>query len=173
MSALPIPEQPPNKQMDPVSRFKVDYASALDGAQVAVLHTETEGWQGLYANHTKEMRDQRQRIAKQLRELADTAERLGLGENDEKDLGDLKKFSVEARAAETHWQQQTVSRVKAPVLRCQEMLVDAMREAQRLEENEPLTNIGLVNIMREAVGGCIRVVWDDETGRATVQSPTA
>jgi hypothetical protein len=173
MSALPSQEPPKNQNLDPVSRFKASYATALEGLSVAVLHTSTQGWQELYTAHRKAVRDRRQELAALLRDFADGMERRGLCEQDEKDLGDIRKASAELRAAEDHWQLQTVGPVKAPVDVCQQMLADAVSEAVRLEAREPMLNVGLEELMRMEVAKCIRASWDEDTGKATHIMPGA
>jgi hypothetical protein len=166
MSALPN-EMPQNAKVDPVTRFKSAYRLALAEAQVSIDHTATEGWQRLYADHFKLLRDRRQEIAGQLRVLADQMERRGLTDDDEKALGDIKKASIELNAAHEHFLRQAVDPVKAPITACQDMLVEAMNEARRIEEREPMLNVGLVELMREAVAVAQKVVWSDENGTAS------
>lgn len=173
MSALPSnPDPSPNQKMDPVSRFLHAYAKALVYVRVSRDHAATEGWQALYADHIKHVRDDRRRLAETLAKLANTLERTGLDEDGEKAIGDIKKEAIELREAEQHWQRQMVDPVSNPAMVCQQMRSDAMAEARAVEAREPLIHVGLSAIMQEAIDSQPRATWDAETGRVGLVGKT-
>ncbi len=168
MTALPNPEVPQNKQVDPVTRFIQNYAKALDAAKVSRDHTNTEGWRDLYANHAASVMDGRRRLAKELAGLADQLERGLLTEDGEKAIGEVKKAALELRTANHYWELQTVDPVRQPVRVCEAMLVTAVDEARRMEADAPMIHIGLTELMRQQVARSARVSWDHETGTVVI-----
>ena len=171
MTALPNPDPSPNQKMDPVSLFLHNYAKALELVRVSRDHTDTEGWQTLYANHTKALRDNRRRLAQDMAALAEKLEKTGLDEDDEKAIADIKKAAVEMREAEQHWQRQTADPVSNPARVCQQMRLDALANARSVEAREPLIHAGLTLIMQEAMDAQPRATFDEETGRVGIVGP--
>jgi hypothetical protein len=168
MSALPNPDVPQNKQVDPVSRFIASYAKALDAAKVSMAHTATQGWRDLYERHAKAVMEDRRNLAGELGGLADELERGMLSEDGEKAVGEVKKAAAELRTANHYWELQTVDPVRQPVRVCEAILSSAIDEARRIEAESPLTNSGLVKLMRAAVSRCARPAWDSETGTISI-----
>lgn len=169
MSALPTPDVPPNKQMDPVSRFIANYAKALDAAMVSMEHTDTEGWRELYARHANAVMEDRRKLAKELESLADELERGMLTEEGEKAIGEVKKEAVELRTANHYWELQTADPVRQPVRVCEAMLSSAIDEARRIEAESPMLNIGLTEMMRAQVAKSARPAWDSEIGTISIK----
>lgn len=77
---------PKNKQRDIVTRFHEEYGVALEAAEVQQNHTDTQGWQQLYAGVVKHYREQRRKMADQLKQLAEELEKHGLNEEQEKSI---------------------------------------------------------------------------------------
>jgi len=168
MTALPNPEVPQNKPVDPVTRFVQNYAKALAAAKVSQAHTDTDGWRNLYANHAQAVMEDRRNRAKELASLADELERGLLSEDGEKAIGEVKKAACELRTANHYWERQTVDPVRHPVRVCESMIAGAVDEARRIEADSPMLNIGLTDLMRRQVGECARVSWDSETGTVVI-----
>lgn len=171
MTAEPIPTPEPsprNRQRDPVTAFREDYAAIVVDAERSAQHTATAGWQELYGAVRRDLLRERVRIAGELRRLADLADESGLTEDDEKDLGDAKKSAVELRQRWECFERDVVDAVRRPVKAAQDCLAHYRGAADRDEAMSPLINSGLVELMRIAIAEQRLVRWDDETGSVQV-----
>src|ERR1035437_3578785 len=149
MTALPS-GVPQNQNVDPVTKFRRAYAELFVRVEINKLLADTDGWRQLYGDHAKSVADQRRDLSKRLHVLADCMERGRLTEDEEKFIGDIKKEAIELREAEDHWNRQTVDPVREPGDAAEHMLQDAVAEAKRIEDREPLTSVGLLDVMRDA-----------------------
>lgn len=171
MSAMPDPS-PKNMHRDLITRFKEEYATAILEAEVSAQHTSTEGWQRLYANQRKAERDERRRIAQDMRNVADRLESVGLDEDGEKEIGECKKASAALRDRAYAFETQTVNPVREPVDRCDKIINEARQAARVEEERTPLVNIGLEDLMKDAIAAVRRPRWDADLGRVVFSDPS-
>lgn len=173
MSAVPqeVPERSPdNKRLDLVSKFKEEYGQALARARISAEHTATDGWRLLYSSFRKEQRDQRRDLSEQLQKLAKSMEAMGLSEDEEKQLGEIKKGAQALRETRDVFDRKTVGPVRQPCDECRDLIAEAMNEATLAEERAPLVNVGLVELMRMTITEAEKVSWDSEEGRVLIRS---
>lgn len=157
---------------DLIGRFLEAYDIALEEARASAVTTETERWQQLYADHRDHLRKQCAELARNLRAIADTAERGHMHESDEKELGEVKKASLALRELHYAFEFQTVSPVKKPVDDCENIISNARNNARQQEEQAPLVNRGLLDEMGHAIKTVHRVRWDAEKGRVLIEGPS-
>lgn len=164
---------PANKQKDVIQRFDSAYSAALIDAQVSAEHTATEGWQKLYHDHVESLVDRRRALAKSMRETADIVELRGTNEEDEKEIGELKKTAVSIRDSDEAFDRQVIQPVRRPVETCERIINEHISQAGREERDAPLHNTGLEHLMRAEVAKRLRVSWDTDTGRVLVEAPAS
>lgn len=163
------PEQvPPNKKRDLITRFKDEYSAAFADVEVAADTTRTEGWARLYAHHRKSQREECRRIAAELRMVADRVEVLIPSEDEEKEIGELKKSCTTLREQNEAFEHQVIEPVREPVQRCEKIIYEAQLAAQTEEERFPLVNTGLEHLMRMEIENVPRAKWDHEHGRVII-----
>ena len=167
MSTLPNPS--PNQYRDLIEKFNSEYAAALGEARISAEHTATPGWQKVYAQQRDQARQRRRDLAKRLGALATMLEDFGLTEDGEKAVKDVAKESAELRETNAAFSHECVERICAPVGAC-ERIIDLYRaEAARNESAAPLINIGLEELMRDAISKVARPSFDDETGAVVIR----
>lgn len=165
----PQPERSPqNKRLDPVSKFREEYATALHDAEVSAEHTATEGWANVYAGQRKTEREGRRALADALRNVADRLEVRELDEDEIKEIGEAKKACAELADRSAAFEQQAVSPVREPVERCQRIIDEAVSLARMEEERHPLVQTGLTHLMEAAVAEIRRPKWEGEAGRVVI-----
>lgn len=162
---------PQNKQRDVVERFRDEYGQVLVEAETSATHTATEGWHRLYVGQRKNERDRRRKLAESLKSLADRMESVGLCEEEEKELAQIKKGSSDLRDAIAAFEMQTIEPVRAPVEMCRKLVTEAREAARNEEERAPLVNVGLEEVMVEAITHIHKVSWDAELGRVIITDP--
>lgn len=153
---------------DIIAKFRLEYSGILADAGVSEQHTSTAGWQRLYKCHEEHMRQRRRELAKRLRALAERMEDFGLSEEDEKDVRDAAKMSAEAREAHDAFVRQTVDPVRMPVGDSERVAVAFQALANRQEQDAPLVNVGLAELMRIEIARQPRIVWDEQRGTVSV-----
>lgn len=170
MSAQPQ-KRPSNSAPDPVVTFRERYAEAMAGVRISAEHTATEGWHRLYHGQRQENLERRRELAKEMKATALRLEDMGLSEEDEKSIGELKKSVTAIREAFETFDQQTISPVRQPVRDCDRIRSEAMAEARRIEAEAPMINIGMEELMRVEVAKVDKPRWDNETGRVLIDVP--
>lgn len=168
MTAVPNPAPESKSNKDLIQRFREEYKAALEDARVSAKHTETEGWQRLYAEHRKAGREKRRELAGRLGTLGKAMEDFGLTEEGEKDLKTVAKESETLRASNEVFETETVERVCAAVRACERIIEAYRNEAVRQESNAPLHNVGLEHLMREEIAKVAKPRWDSETGTVKI-----
>lgn len=98
----------PDNRRDLITRFKMEYAEALDEARVSSKHTDTEGWQHLYQGFHKVNRENRRKAAGRLKQIGEELEVAEIGEHGEKDLADVKKQVQSFREEREIFERKTV-----------------------------------------------------------------
>lgn len=161
----------PDNRRDPITRFKMEYAEALDEARVSSKHTDTEGWQHLYQGFHKVNRENRRKAAGRLKQIGEELEVAEIGEHGEKDLVDVKKQVQAFREEREIFERKTVGPVREPVEKCQKIIGEARQQAEVDEERAPMVNIGLCEMLLLEIRKLERAVWDADTGRVEIKSP--
>lgn len=164
----PKAEADPSKWSPNVQRFREAYERALNEARVSEEHTATAGWRALYATRATEFKAERRRIGAALKDLGRKMEDVGLEEEEEKWMGELKKGSLALREAMAAFDRQTVEPVRQPVYDCDRVISDAVSLAEREERDNPLLNAGLSKAVREATQSVPRPRWDGRAGVVTI-----
>ena len=59
-----------------------------------------------------------------------------------------------------------------PVVECQRIIDNALAEARRRYHASPLIEVGLVEILQDAVAAQPKPSWDEKTGVVTIAEPT-
>lgn len=167
----PAPKPSPNQNRDLVTRFRDEYTAALVDARVSVEHTATEGWRKIYADERNREILRRHNLSQTLRNIADRLETRGLSEEEEKEISDAKKASVEIRDSHQVFMFEIVEAVKEPVRICDQIIDDAKSQAHRDERDAPLVNVGLTEIMEMEIVKHPRPRWNGETGQVTIEQP--
>jgi hypothetical protein len=167
-----VPSDSPNRRRDPITLFRERYAEALAEVRVSVAHTETEGWQKLYAGFRKEEQERRRKQCGELKRLAGLMEDAGLSEDDEKELAAVKKASESIREAREAFEARTITPVRKPVAECERVMDEARNMARREESSAPLHNTGLEKLMKLAISEVEKPRWDNETGRVLIMPPS-
>ncbi len=144
--------------------FNERYIEALAEARVSAEHTQTTGWQELYSLHRTTVDTRRKEMAEQLEEIARTMKRGGMSEDAEKELGELKKQSVELRADISAFNRKVIVPIQEPVMQCHHVIDQARQTARAAEAASPLTHRGLIADMDEAISLVQKVKFDDDTG---------
>lgn len=160
-----------NRKVDIISRFRDRYEEALTQARMHAKHTETEGWQALYSGFKASCRERLAACAKSLRGKADTIELVGTHEELEKDVGEEKKVLAAIRTEMNAFDQNTVQPIKQCTADCQQIITEAMSQARRDENETPLVNLGIEDLMRDAVASVPKVTWDEELGTVVITEP--
>lgn len=173
MAAKPKPDEGPRSNKDLITRFREEYAEALNEVRVSATHTATDGWQGLYQGFHKGNREARRGVSAELKAIAERLEVGDATESDEKDIGDIKKRVTELRAVREIFDRETVQPVREPVEKCHKVIADAKRQAESDEERAPMINIGLVDTMVMAIAEVERAAWDSDRGRVEIRPPNA
>lgn len=167
MSQMPSPDPKSNKE--PILKFRDEYEHALSLARVSEEHTSTEGWRTLYAGVREADKVARREGARRLRLLADAMEMVGLSEEDEKGIKDIVKNSAELREKATTFERETVDRVTAPVMQCEQLIQNHIFNAEQMESRDPMFNIGILELMKMEVAKQPKPWFDKETGVVSVR----
>ena len=170
MTALPNPA-PDNARRDLVARFRDDYTLALEEARTSEVHTNTDGWLHLYAGFEVSYREQCRAIANNLKSLADRIELVGSDEPTEKEIGEVKKLAQSLRQTREVFERKTVDPVRKPVDDCDRLIQQYARQAERDEDEAPMVNVGLADLMKLEIGRMPRPFWDRDKGRVEIREP--
>lgn len=170
MSLAQTNPEPNDFKRDCISRFRREYAAALGDAEISVAHTATEGWQKLFNQHRAEEKEDRRKLADRLKGLATSLEDHGLNEDQEKEIGEIKKASAELRDHERVFEVKAIGPVIQAVRECERIILQAKNEASREEHSAPLQNAGLEELMRLEVGKVKHPAWNNETGQVTIEA---
>ena len=170
MSAVPKTKTETKPDDGRMGKLREAGKRAIDAALTSMEHTDTVGWQKLYADHAADVAQQRRDLGGRMTALAAGMERGMFGEDDEKALGDIKKASTELRAAIDHWNRQTVEPVRQCVYDFDDLKRNAIEDARSAEQREPLLNKGLADSVKAVLSQLPRVTWDAETGRVLVET---
>lgn len=168
MAAATEKTAPAKKHGAFIDRFREAYEATLATARLSAEHTATEGWQTLYSDYRKSVQARRKQLAKDMRSIADTLEKYGLDDEDEKRIGEIKKQCAELREEQAVFTAKTVNPVRDPVNECDKLIETTRYDANRAESESPLTHRGIVEIFKAELGRLSRATWDDETGRVLI-----
>lgn len=165
MSAERNPDRlPDNAQRDLIQRFNEEYSTAMLDVEVSARHTETEGWQNLYANQRKLERERRRKLADDLRNISDRLELRQLVDEEIKEIADIKKAIGEDNDSNADFDSSTVDPVRRPVDHCNDIVNQALNAAKSDEERTPLINVGLEHMMKLAVAKFPTARWQQDRG---------
>lgn len=168
---MSLPEESPspsNKRRDIITRFKEEYATALAEAEISEAMTASEGWLRLYAGHVRLDRERRRDFSLELKNIADQLEQVALSEDGIKQLADVKKQIVEHGEQCDAFDRHTVLPVRLPVENCEKIIEQAKHAADRDESAAPLVNIGICELMKEAISAVRRAKWDNDSGQVVI-----
>lgn len=154
-----------NRRRDPIQAFFAAYDKATDECKTSKAHTDTEGWQQLYSGERKAEAESRRNLSKDLARLSVQMDETGLGEDAEKEMGEIKKASAALRARVDAFDLITVGPVRRAVTDAEKIIEEARNRARRDEQDAPLINVGLVELMRDAINGVTKFRWNPQTGR--------
>lgn len=170
MSAVTKEEAAPKRKgAAEVEAFKKKYAEALEEGRISAAHTATEGWQQLYESHRKNIEKRRREIAGLLHEAATCIERGWGGDEPEEAISSAKKRLSAVLTADSIFNERTIGPVKEAVMRCQEVIAHARREAQSLESNSPLVAKGVLQAIESAIEESPKVTFDEKTGCVLIE----
>jgi len=93
--ANPSPQERPE-----IRKFKSEYADAMSKARISEEHTATQGWQDLYGDHRESIRKQQIEISDRLKAMSETVRVRLFTEDEEKEIGELKKKACEIRSSD-------------------------------------------------------------------------
>jgi len=151
-----------------IEEFRRDYATALAAARVSEEHTATAGWRSLYHDFCKANREARRKQADWLKALAEMLESSHLSEDQEKEIGEVKKAVAELREQFEAFTVSTIDPVRAPVSECREVANNARSRAQILHDRAPLMNDGLIREVENAIQAQPKPTWEDKSGRVVI-----
>jgi hypothetical protein len=172
MSAEPNPSPSADNQQDIIQKFHAAYDDAIRDAQTQALHTDTQGWQDLYIGHRQRLKTRRIDLATQLRKCADSLDVWIGSEDDDKVIKEIVKSIADIRAQDAAFDELTVNPVKRVVTICEKIIGEYTAEADALERRAPLVHLGLVHTMQLAIATKRRAVWNHETGRIEIKTPS-
>lgn len=152
--------------------FAEKYEPLLAEAKQASQLTYEDAWANLYREELRMQRDVSKTIGTSLETLG---KRMGdgmwIGEEDEKELGQLKKDAQELRQRKDNFEATTVGPIRGPVEKCDQLINEIMHKAAMAEEQTPLINRGLEDTVRDAIGAIYRPEWNAKTGQITLLVP--
>jgi hypothetical protein len=154
-----------------IERFRDEYKAGMEEAKIAEDLTNTDGWRSVYRAHFDTIKSTRREQAKRLKMYAERLDSTTLTEDDEKDVKDLMKASASLRDRMAAFQFDTVVPATKCVGALEKIRERFKREAEVIEENDPLHSIGLADLMKAEIR---RVPWptfDPESGVVTVGLP--
>jgi hypothetical protein len=169
MSALPSPAHNSPNQTDTIKKFRAEYHDAIGEAHEARIQTETPNWQRIYAEFHAEQKRKRREAAKALRGYADRLEDFGWSDDAKKAVKDIVKLSDELDSTTAAFERETVERITAPVRRCEALIIEARNAASRIESHEPLLNVGLRELMDDAIRSVEKATFDRERGVVVIK----
>lgn len=176
MSAEPNPSPSPSpgadNQQDIVKKFHAAYDDAFADALTQVLHTDTQGWQDLYLGHRHRLKSRRIDLATKLRTCADSLDQWIGTEDEDKVIKDIVKSIADVRAQGEAFDELTVNPVKKIVSTLEKIISEYTAEAEALERRAPLHHLGLATLMQLAIASKRRAVWNHETGRIEIKTPS-
>lgn len=162
----------PNQKRDPITRFRDAYSIALADARIFSDYTKTEGWQRIYLGQRNEEQSRRRDLSKRLEAMAATVNDRTLSEDEEKEVGEIKKACADVREMRYAFGKQTVDPVRDAATECNRIIDEAKSLARREEQDAPLVNVGLEDMMRLEIQQVERVRFDEETGKLTIAPPS-
>lgn len=166
MTALSNPD--PKKEPEEIAKFRRDYEEALVNARVSAEHTATDGWRNLYGNHVEHVQKSRKTISDRPSAILDPMRLRHLTEDEEKDLGEIKKEAVSIREYDEMFTRQTIEPVTAPLQECASVIERARSSAQAAVREYGLGNRGLVEAMETVIDTMPRVKFMTASGRLIV-----
>jgi hypothetical protein len=169
MSSLPSPASNSPNQADIVRRFHAEYHEAIVEAHQARNLTETANWQRIYAEFHDEQKKKRRDAAKVLRVHAERLEDYGWTDDEKKGVKEIVKLADELDTTTAAFERETVERITAPVRKCETLIVEARMAANRIESHEPLLNVGLREVMEDAIRSVEKATFDRERGVVVIK----
>ncbi len=169
MSALPNPAHNSPNQTDIIRKFHAEYHEAIAEAHEARIQTETLSWQRIYADFHAEQKKKRRDAAKSLRNHAERLEDYGWSDDEKKAVKEIVKLSDELDDVTAAFERETVERITAPVRKCEALIIEARFAANRIESHEPLLNVGLRELMEDAIRSVEKVTFDRERGVVVIK----
>jgi hypothetical protein len=169
MSALPSPAHNSQNQNDIIKKFHAEYHDAIAEAHEARVQTETSNWQRIYADFHAEQKKKRRDAAKSLRNYTERLEDYGWTDEEKKAVKDIVKLSDELDSTTAAFERETVERVTAPVRKCEALINEARNAASRIESHEPLLNVGLRELMDDAIRSVEKATFDRERGVVVIK----
>jgi len=162
--------EPASEAKEVVAAFLEDYGRIVLEAQKAAETTATGGWATIYEAHRRELLRERRRIASGLRELAEVSAFEGLSEEEEKELGDLRKAATALREKNQHFEETVVSLVRLPAVRASDCINLYRSKAESVERHFALNpdTVGTIVRMSEAIASVPIIRWDLERGILSV-----
>jgi hypothetical protein len=140
-----------------VQSFRRKYAKALESAYVSQAHTDTEGWQNLYALYRKDVEKVRKDLAERLAGFARSLSMHVLDEDDEKAIKDIVKEHGALCVKINSFTLDVIEPIRECVYECRKIIDEGRREAREAEASAPLHSRGLLVAMDEAINGVVKV----------------
>lgn len=159
------PDRSPEENADLfIAEWQEKYGVALDLARRAAKTTETEAWMENYAHV---MTEHRKGVKMNLDEAAaciKSIDQHGPNEEVEKAMKDAVKAIGEMRESHQAWRSKAVDPYRVAAMNCAELRHGTIAAAVRAEQETPLIQNGLADIVKERVSHWPVVKWDDERG---------
>lgn len=164
------PDLSPGEKPEPkeIRDFREQYAAALQHAHVSEEHTATQGWQDLYAANRDKIRKAQDALCDGLETLVNVLRQRLLAEDEEKNLGELKKSLGSLRESDEAFQRNVIEPIIAPMDECNTVIQTARSAARESERNAPLHTRGLSEAMETVIDTMPRVKFIVASGRLVV-----
>jgi len=176
MSAEEAPQQQPepspkNKAKDLVTRFVEQYTEIVERAKIAAEHTSTDGWKTLFTDYRHRIQNGYRTPAKTLKQLGEKCETGGINEDERKLVKEALKQIETTENDDSIFVRDVIDKVAAPARDASMCLLEYRQAADLAETAQPLINLGLVDVMKDAIKKQPTISWDGLTGVLTIIPP--
>lgn len=158
-------------QKDLVDEFHEEYEQAANEAEIVQEHTQTRGWQEIYATARFEERKEMNRICASLEDAAEILRHSGPGEDLEKQVQEAKKDIVAHRERRVNFERFLMAHIRRPIEKCERIIEQYRQKARRQQEEAPLHHSGLEAAMLKATKTVQVPRFDETTGVVEFHTP--